>query len=584
MKVIYFTFLVLFLFVCQSFADCFSSCGCANGSCPNDSAFLCFTSCKKANSQPTAQSNSTSSAPAKSTTKSKSTSSKSSSKNSNSANDNSSQQSTSAESCGPDYYPNEFGGGCLKCPGNSSKFVGGKGYCNIDSSVSNDPIEAERAKCALENGEWNENNTPKCLSYELAENKNKCLAEGKSWSSEKLICESATASNTDSYNCIERFNQMMDQCKSEASSAMTSCNDNNDEMQAAENTAKLIGAGSVASMQVACSKIGELSKLANGAFTGFKALCSANQGGCTESCTEAKRLLDIECIEQAPKEALKSTFYKQITDNINQCESYKTKIAQATQHAAAALAQLKASEQCKNDTSSLVNNAVDQCKANPNSPLCKDLQKCSDANFAAQNPVCACASNPTSPSCLQASANYGSGAKSTGATLPGVNGGKDTSGLPGLNGTGNGDGQNTGLGANAVPATDGHGVGGRQGDASSAGNLKNNAAGGPAGGNHNGAGGAGKDPLKVNSGTLGGVPGGPGYFGRSPTSGGNFTNNAINGNKGTLGKFDPRKYITGLGGKGEYINGANQNIFMIVKMRYEDKKTSLLPETFNLKK
>jgi hypothetical protein len=89
--------------------------------------------------------------------------------------------------------------------------------------------------------------------------------------------------------------------------------------------------------------------------------------------------------------------------------------------------------------------------------------------------------------------------------------------------------------------------------------------------------------LKVNSGILGGSPGVLGYLGRAPSSGA-LGNNAINGSKGALAKFDPRKYISGLGGKGEYINGANQNIFMIVKMRYEDKKTSLLPETFNLKK
>lgn len=439
---------------------------------------------------------------------------------------------------------------------------------------------AENRNCKDKGGVWNPNKN-ECLTKES------CETKGGTWDSDTQDCEekSNATSSTDSNQCKQRFEQMKDRCIDEASSAMTSCNDNNEEIQAAENTAKLIGAGSVTSMQVACSKIGELSKVANGALVGWKAFCSTKQGGCTESCNQAKEILFSGCIEKTTQEALIAEHYNTITGNINQCESYKQKIAQATQHAAAALAQLKASEQCKKDTSSLVNNAVDQCKANPNSPLCTDLQKCSDATFASQNAVCACVSNPTSPACLQASANYGGGASSTGATLPGVSGGKNGSGLPGLAGNSNdGSGSNSGAGSAGSPASDGHGVGGRQGDASSAGNLKNGAGGGAAGSGNHYAGGAGKDPLKVNNGTLGGAAGGPGYFGRTPTATGAYGTNAINGNKGTLAKFDPRKYITGLGGQREYINLANQNIFMIVKMRYEDKKTSLLPENFNLKK
>lgn len=571
MKVIYFTFLVLFFtFYLEANAEekCIPLCS-AGGTQVMDNS--CFTACMARNRAATTTSPQ-SVAPA--TKRQVSSSPKSPSKKAAPSSDNSGLDNSQVSS---DPVP-EF-----SCPQNQYRLV--KRVGNVVTSNDCVPCapDSDIAECRR-NSNGND-------SQSVSE-RERCEADSsKSWICPEegegaCSCQNKLndVSSTQNANCESEFNNQWARCTQESESAMTSCNDNNEEMQAAENTAKLIGAGSVTSMQIACSKIGELSKLANGALSGWKALCSTNQGGCTESCTEAKRIIN-ECMQGQTRTDYSNGYIHLLNQKINTCESYKTKIAQATQHAAAALAQLKASEQCKNDTSSLVNNAVDQCKANPNSPLCKDLQKCSDANFAAQNPVCACASNPTSPSCLQASANYGSGAKSTGATLPGVNGGKDTSGLPGLNGAGNGDGQNiTGLGTNASPATDGHGVGGRQGDASSAGNLKNNAAGGPnAGGNHYGAGG-GKDPLKVNSGTLGGIPGGPGYFGRSPTSGGGYGANAINGNKGTLGKFDPRKYITGLGGKGEYINGANQNIFMIVKMRYEDKKTSLLPETFNLKK
>lgn len=576
MKVIYFTFLVLFLFIGKVSAK--ENCRTCSDSSPAAQA-ECWA-CLGRNKAAAQTSQSMPSQPAQSSSSSSKSSKTTTKKATESTSTQPDQQSSAASTCTGNTYPG-LGGSCLQCPGNMSRTVGGVVYCSPDSGgVSQN--ESEKANCIMNAGDWDENKNPKCLTLE--QKKANCQNEGKTWNEEQAFCSSTSASTTQNTECERAFNDQWAKCTQESDSAMTSCNDNNEEMQAAENTAKLIGVGSVTSMQVACSKIGELSKFANGALSGWKTLCSTNQGGCTESCTEAKRIIN-ECMQDQVKIDYTNGYVPLLNQKINTCESYKEKIAQAAQHAAAALAQLKASEQCKNDTSSLVNSAVDQCKANPNSPLCKDLQKCSDANFAAQNPVCACASNPTSSSCLQASANYGSGTSSTGATLPGVNGGKDTSGLPGINSAANGDGQNlNGLGTNGAPATDGHGVGGRQGDASSAGNLKNNAAGGPNGsGNHYGAG-SGKDPLKVNSGTLGGIPGGPGYFGRNPTSNGYTGNNAINGSKGTLGKFDPRKYITGLGGQREYINGANQNIFMIVKMRYEDKKTSLLPETFNLKK
>lgn len=575
MKVFYFTFLVLFFFSFQSNSE-----SCIR-TCPDLNDVTCWKACKARNaasSSPSTSKTTTYTAPKASTTVKKSTPRSSTGTSTKNTETTSSEpQSSQPQSCEGNTYPSLTG--CAPCPGNQTIPVNGKVYCGASDSA-NVEEEPASAQCVQSGGVWL-NNENRCLSKES------CERSGGVWNNEYKDCDPAsTASATESNQCAQRFAEMNEKCVSEANSAMTSCNDNNEEMQAAETTAKLIGAGSVASMQVACSKIAELSKFANGALGVWKTACSTNQGGCTESCTEAKRILQSECIQEPNRTVLSNSYSEQIDKNIRQCESYKEKIAQATQHAAAALAQLKASEQCKDDTSAnLVKNAVDQCKANPNSPLCKDLQKCSDANFAAQNPVCACASNPTSAACLQASANYGSGGTNAmGTTLPGVKGGKDITGVSGLNGAGSENGQ-AALGTNSAPGMDGQSVGGRQGDASSAGNVRNGGGGAGGGaGNHYAGGGNEKDPLKVNSGTLGGAPGGMGgFFGRTTASSGGNPN-ALNANRGDIAKFDPRKYITGMGGKGEYINGANQNIFAIVKMRYEDKKPSMLPENFNLKK
>jgi uncharacterized protein YbjQ (UPF0145 family) len=386
--------------------------------------------------------------------------------------------------------------------------------------------------------------------------------------------------------CMSEFGRLVQECNKEADNAMTSCNDENEAMQAAANAAKSIGAGAVVSIQVACSKINDISKLANEAFAGWQSLCSANQGGCQENCKKAREILNSDCMDSATKEEMRSEHQSKINKNIVQCESYKQKLFDAAQHAVAAIAQTKASEQCKKDTSADLNkNAIlDQCKINPNTPMCTDMQKCSNPAFAAQNPVCSCVSNPTSPACLQANASYGNKGLSMGATIPGVKNDKGEN-LPGMNPNGNAE-------ANPFPGfnngggqSDGASVGGRQGDAGSAGSGKMGADNGA--GNGKGGYGSGneKDGIKVNSGTYGG--GGSGYFGPNyGGAGGGALGGANNptGARRDIAKFDPRKYIVGQGGQGEYLNGPNGNIFKIMKLRYEENRSTFLPETFVLKK
>jgi hypothetical protein len=489
-------------------------------------------------------------------------------------------ESSSQSSCPKGTYPGKQNllskaVDCEPCPTNATI----PGYCGLDES----PTEGEASptsQCAEKGGVWLADQN-RCL------NKDSCQS-GEVWNEEVRDCvPSNTASASESGSCIQLFGESLEKCNTEASSAETSCNDENESMKAATNSAKVVGAGSAVSVQMACSKLGEVAKLANGALVGWQSYCAANQGGCENSCREAKRILESECIQEPDKSKLISSYLNSIKTNIQQCESYKVKIQEAAQHAAAALAQMKAAQQCKEDSSStLQTNNLDQCKTNPNSPLCTDMQKCSNATFAAQNPVCTCVANPTSPSCLQAAASYQAGGLSSGANIAGTKNGKET-GLNGLDPNANAaDATNPLAGLGNAPSGDGQSVGGRQGDASSAGRANSNGGGGGVGGGNYGAGGGGaeKDHLKVNSGTLGGAPMGSGFFGKTNGGSGGSYGQLPNNGRRDIAKFDPRKYITGQGGKGEYINGANENIFKIVKMRYEDKKTTLLPENFSLKK
>lgn len=490
----------------------------------------------------------------------------------------SSTESSPQASCPQGTYPGRQNilskaSSCEPCPPNTTI----AGYCGLDDSPSE---TSPTSQCAEKGGVWLADQN-RCL------NRDSCQS-GEVWNEEVRDCvPSNTASASESDSCVQLFVQNNEKCVAEASSAETSCNDENETMKAATNSAKVVGAGSAVSVQMACSKLGEVAKLANGALVGWQSYCATNQGGCEDSCREAKRILESGCIQEPQLSTFRSSYLGTIRNNIAQCESYKDKITEAAQHAAAALAQMKAAKQCEDDTSStLQTNNLDQCKTNPNSPLCADMQKCSNATFAAQNPVCTCVANPTSPSCLQAAASYQAGGLSSGSNIAGTKNGKET-GLNGLDPNANAtDASNPLAGLGNAPSGDGQSVGGRQGDASSAGRANNGGGGGGAGGGNYGAngGGAEKDNLKVNSGTLGGGTMGAGFFGKTNGGSGGSYGQMPNNGRRDIAKFDPRKYITGQGGKGEYINGANENIFKIVKMRYEDKKTTLLPETFSLKK
>jgi hypothetical protein len=398
------------------------------------------------------------------------------------------------------------------------------------------------------------------------------------------VCVRPKESSAEGSSCYSQFLQSADLCIKKGTDAHTDCDEENETIQAAGNAAKAAGAGATVSVELACSKVGEISKIANSGFSAWRSACALSQFSCESSCSDAKTRFDtVGCIPpQRDSDANeRMDDIKKIT---SQCQGYKQKISEAAQHALAAVAQMQAAKKCKEDTSALTTENVDECKKNPNNPLCTDAQKCSNATFAASNKVCQCINNPNSKDCITNNGLAGSRGVS-GATIPGVGSGKNTDPaaafIPPSSGSGT-DAFANSLQNGAVRNE--QNLGGAKGNAGLGGGTGGPGGGGGSGlGSNSAAGGGapGEDKSKINSGFYGGGTAGGGYFGKpggangsgKPSSGG------VNYNKLGAGgaQFDPRRYIAGLNGKmGEYINGPNMDIFRIVKNRIESKKPSML--------
>lgn len=409
-------------------------------------------------------------------------------------------------------------------------------------------------------------------------------------SGEMHTCNPENGSKTaDGGECETMFNQVKQACFIQAEKASTDCSQENDGIQAAMDASKAVGAGSTVSMQMACSKLGEISKIANVSLTGWQSFCAFTQSNCETECTRAKSLYEQQgCISEASKPSYAAE-YRTVRENVAVCISYKKRIAEAAQHATAALMQLQAAKKCEQDTGNGLTTAnLDECKKNPNNPLCTDAQKCSNPTFAASNAVCKCLNNPNTKECVAATGAAGSrGVAGGGMTIPG-SGGSNTDPaaafIPPSASAENPFATDLKNGAKTNELN----LGGAKGNAGLGGNS--GGAGGGMGANSYGGGGGAPgtegDKSKINSGFYGGANGAAGgYFGRTTGAGGagaRASAGGVNYNKMAGGaQFDPRRYIAGMNGKGgEYINGPNLDIFKIVKNRIEAKKPTMLDPDF----
>lgn len=395
----------------------------------------------------------------------------------------------------------------------------------------------------------------------------------------------------DGGECETMFNQVKQACFIQAEKASTDCSQENDGIQAAMDATKAVGAGSTVSMQMACSKLGEISKIANVSLTGWQSFCAFTQSNCETECGRAKSLYEQQgCISEASKPSY-SAEYKTIRDNVAVCISYKKRIAEAALHATAALMQLQAAKKCEQDIGNgLTTASVDECKKNPNNPLCTDAQKCSNPTFAASNAVCKCLNNPNTKECVAATGAAGSrGVAGGGMTIPGSGGSNTDPAAAFIPPSSSGENPfatdlKNGAKTNELNLSGAKGNAGLGGSGGGAGGgMGSNSYGG---GGAAGADGADGDKSKINSGFYGGANGATGgYFGKTTGAGGagaRVSAGGVNYKKMAGGaQFDPRRYIAGMNGKGgEYINGPNLDIFKIVKNRIEAKKPTMLDPDF----
>lgn len=399
-------------------------------------------------------------------------------------------------------------------------------------------------------------------------------------------------------NCDQQYEALKSKCDEEVKGAATSCDQDNETMKEASTVINVVGAGSLASLKLACSKIGKISMIANGALATWQGACGVAQGSCSTSCSQALDYLkdnnSLGCIlEPSTKMQYRTEQLSIVKSNHRICEGYKQRIADAAKSSLAAIAQAQTAKKMCDDVND--GKELDECKKNPKSPLCVDTQKCSNPDYAASNVVCKCLANPTAKECQTLSSNSTS-KPNTSSGLP--NGGSGANGagggvtIPdkGLNENSNPSpfGGNGGPNQVSLPDLGGQkgnaGIGGGAGAGSGA-----NGNGGPKGLNMGSGAADAKDNTKINSGYYGG--GGSmnsGFYGGGSGNQNNYGSNSGPGRQPSSPAskpFNPSKYLVGLDGKSRTpVNSSTIDIFKIVSERIDGKKPTLLDPQFRIKK
>ena len=351
-------------------------------------------------------------------------------------------------------------------------------------------------------------------------------------------------------------------CDSAALDVKSYCMEANDSgmnqvMQMAQVFSRNMGMASSADIATACSGMGSLSTMANGAIATFKGVCLAKVSTCQTACTNAKDSKNLNICNDASKKA----------------KGLDTDILLATYTANNA-------KRCADQTGG--NPWQKLCRQNPTMAGCSTSQhSCSDPAFASTSVVCICQANPRDSRCGTTAGMPGDSSvnlSSTGAppNAPGMDLGltNPSAGL-GMNTGTSADGLGGGSG-NSSAGGGGGGMGSSGGGGVGKGSPTKGAAGGSAASAYN---------TKVNNGYYG--ANGPTTAGGANNSansggGGQFGSNGNNANKIDLrqflpgGKFDPRRGLAGISGP-DGITGPSSDLFAKVNIRYHAVLPSLRP-------
>ncbi|MFM6930314.1 MAG: hypothetical protein ACKOX6_17745 [Bdellovibrio sp.] len=410
------------------------------------------------------------------------------------------------------------------------------------------------------------------------------------------ICESSCTNRygpvtqnpqTSSSPCAE-LESLKSSCANQYTSTSSSCDANKDSgmnkvSSAASQLSLAFGQQSAASIQAACSGVGQVSTAANAALAGFRLNCSNSIRKCSSSCAavvdylKANPMCDPQGAESGAAQA-----------EVAKCSQFDAKIGEANQAIMNIGQTLNNASQCASLTSAGDVPAI--CKTNPNLPGCKPaaLMDCSNPSMAS-NKVCICTKNPSDPSCSTNIQGASASSSSFSSSDPSARLANKTtsdagsSDIPGLDPIAQGKAGSTDYSSGAVSGKQGGGAGisGGSGSSGGAGSRSGGYAAGDADKGHS-----------VNAGFYGGSGGGSGFSGSGSGGYGGGRGYAGSGGLGSTtgqpgapnlrqflpgGQNDPRfRGVAGSSGP-DGITGPHSNIWQKVNNRYRTMVPTLLP-------
>ncbi|KHD89894.1 MAG: hypothetical protein OM95_00980 [Bdellovibrio sp. ArHS] len=396
--------------------------------------------------------------------------------------------------------------------------------------------------------------------------------------------------------CYTQYESLLQQCNTQIEDTSYTCDEKNDSgmnnvATTASQLALMMGQQTAASVQAACSRMGDLSQAASGALAAYRLTCSESMKTCRTTCDAAVEYVraNQSCFPSNSSNQLNAVnALSQAQSRRDRCDNFESKMNEAQQAIQNYGATSANASQCAEQNKGEVSNVPDFCKSTPNYPGCNPAAPvdCTKPDLATTNKVCICTKNPLDPACFAQQKN--SDGRVVGNMIDSSSrlankAGDDLGGdLPGLPGIEQGQLPSGGYG-DAVDGSQG-GMGGTLGSGGDGG-----------GGSYSGLNGSGQASdeasMNVNGGYYG--SGGARGFGSGGAEGegrgvaglGQSAAAAGNAAKGGPdlrqflpgGKFDPRlRGIAGAAGP-DGITGPHSNIWHKIQNRYKVVTPSLLP-------
>lgn len=296
---------------------------------------------------------------------------------------------------------------------------------------------------------------------------------------------------TPAYDNLQKdLTARLNDCSESSESANSICNlDGNKEIAGVVNMASnlVVGMG----IQLACTKMADVSQGLNGAVAAFKGSCGKIKSSCMSACSEVAQeatqaVKELKAEKTCDGSALAREFESmksQARKDDNNCAGKERDIQTALGAVTNMVGTHVSAAKCKENT---LNQTKTFCELTPSAPICsygRNEVNCNDPAQAKSNPTCICAKDPRNSVCASLAGNdkdtlnkgeassldagsdgIGEALKnaSYGSSDPYAPGAKDLTGLPG-NGAGQGR-KTEALGAGAS----GGGLGGESGSGAAA--------------------------------------------------------------------------------------------------------------------